>query len=90
MSFPEYFYRNPDLVAADMDGETVMMSFERGSYFGLGGVGPRIWSMLENRISLSKIVTIVCAEYDVDEETCTADVQQFLEKMIENELVISD
>ncbi len=90
MSLMARIYRNPDMVATDMDGDTVMMSFERGTYFGLGGVGPRIWNLLENPTSMSAIVTTICAEYDVDEETCSADVQRFLAKMIENELVISD
>ncbi len=90
MSLTARIYRNHDLIAADMDGDTVMMSLERGTYFGLGGVGPRIWSLLENPTSMSAIVTAICAEYDVDEQTCTADVQRFLAKMIENELVISD
>lgn len=83
-------YRNPDMIAADMDGDIVMMSFERGTYFGLGGLGPRIWNLLENPTSMSAIVATICAEYEVDEQTCTADVQRFLAKMIENELVISD
>ena len=82
--------RNPDLIAADKDGDTVMMSFERGTYFGLGGVGSRIWGLLENPTSMSAIVRAICAEYDVDEQTCTADVQRFVAMMIENELVISD
>jgi hypothetical protein len=83
-------YRNPDLIAADMDGDTVMMSFERGTYFGLGGVGPRVWTLLENPTSIAAIVTTICAEYDVDEQTCTEDIQRFIAKMIENQIVISD
>ena len=90
MSMMARIYRNPDMIAADMDGDTVMMSFERGTYFGLGGVGPRIWNLLEGPTSFSAIVTVICAEYDVDEQTCTADVQRFLAKMIENKLVISE
>ena len=34
------FARNPNLVAAEMDGDMVMMSIEHGTYFGLTGIGP--------------------------------------------------
>ena len=39
--------RDPDMIAAEMDGDLVMMSIERGEYFGVGGVGPRLWELLE-------------------------------------------
>ena len=90
MSLTTQICRNSDLIAADMDGDTVMMSLERGTYFRLGGVGSRIWNLLENPTSVSAIVRAICAEYDVDEQTCTRDVQRFVAMMIENELVISD
>jgi len=37
MPIKTVFVRNPDLIAADMDGDTVMMSIECGEYYGIGG-----------------------------------------------------
>lgn len=31
------FVRNPDLIATDMYGDTLMMSIEYGEYYGFGG-----------------------------------------------------
>ena len=38
--------RNPNLVAANVDGDLVMMSVEQGEYFGITGVGSRVWELL--------------------------------------------
>lgn len=79
--------RLPDLIATDMDGETVMMSIERGEYFGLGGVGTRVWELLAQPTSLAEIIRVICSEYEVDEATCQADIQTFVEDLITNGLV---
>lgn len=83
------FVRNPDLVSTDMDGDTVMMSVERGNYYGIGGVGSRIWELLENPISIDDIVRRICFEFEVDEEVCHDDVSRFVEELMANELVMS-
>lgn len=82
------FQRNPDLIAADMNGEVVMMNLERGAYFGLDGVGSRIWALIESAVAPDEIVAALTAEYAVDAETCKADVERFLAELIENGLAV--
>jgi Coenzyme PQQ synthesis protein D (PqqD) len=84
---PSSFVRNPDLVTADMDGDTVMMSVERGEYFGLGGVGARVWDLLAQPTPLSELVRQICAEYAVDASTCEADLKRFLGELMAQGLV---
>lgn len=79
--------RNPDMISADMDGDTVMMHIERGDYFGIGGAGPRIWELLENPVTLADIVTTLCAEFQVDTATCEADLRVFMQQLQENDLI---
>jgi hypothetical protein len=73
--------RNPELVWTDMDGETVMMSRELGQYFGLGGVGSRIWTLLAEPVTAGEICRRIAIEFDVD--GCEADVVPFLGKLLE-------
>lgn len=73
--------RNPNLVAVDMDGDTVMMCIETGQYFGVAGVAARVWDLLENSMSLDELVRIIQAEYEVDEATCQADLMVFVRSM---------
>jgi hypothetical protein len=81
------FSRSSDLLSTDMDGETVMMSISRGQYYGVGGVGPRIWELLTRPMSVADIVQAICAEYAVDRDSCEADVRTFLGNLLAHGLV---
>ena len=81
------FQRNPDLVATEMDGDIVMMSIERGEYYGIDGVGPRVWELLESPVTTADIVKTVCEEFEVDETTCRADMERFLGELQDYKLV---
>ncbi|HWR39186.1 MAG TPA: lasso peptide biosynthesis PqqD family chaperone [Patescibacteria group bacterium] len=70
--------QKPGLIAADMDGEKVMMDIESGKYFGLDPIGSCIWNMMETKCSLRDMVAQLQQEFDVDEQTCTKDVINFL------------
>jgi hypothetical protein len=80
--------RNPRLIAADMDGDTVMMNIESGEYFGLGGVGTRVWELLAAPHTLAQLVQTICTEYEVDATTCEADVRRFLGDLLKNGLAV--
>lgn len=79
--------RNPDLIAADVDGDTVMMRLERDDYYGISGAGSRIWELLEEPIKLSEIVAKICEEFEVDEPTCKTDAIEFIEALVRLDLV---
>ncbi len=78
--------RNPELFFTDMDGELVMMSVARGEYFGLGGIAPRLWALLETPRTPRFLRETVLAEFDVDEPTCLRDVAEFIANMIAKDL----
>ena len=79
--------RHPELVAAEMDGDLVMMSIERGEYYGVGGVGPRVWELLEEPISIDGLTATICSEFEVEEARCREDVTQFVTQMSEMGLI---
>lgn len=81
--------RNPDLVAAEMDGDIVMMSVETGTYFGLTGIAPQIWDALENPQTAEEIFNQLMSLYEVEESVLLADLNAFLADMQQNGLVMS-
>lgn len=80
------FVRSTDFVSTDMDGETVMMSIEHGSYFGISGVGTLIWDLLAEPQTTESLTDRLCGEYDVDDATARRDVEAFLAKLAEHGL----
>ncbi len=73
-----------DIVASDIDDEVVMMSVEKGQYYGLDSIGSRVWKLIEKPIKVSELIAALILKYDVDRETCTRDVLAFLEKLHED------
>lgn len=79
--------RNPGLVFADMDGETVLMDVESGAYYGISGVGCRYWELMAEPISISDMVALICADYDVDPVRCESDLLKLIKDLVANGLI---
>lgn len=80
--------RNPELLAVDMDGETVMMDMESGNYFGVNAVGSHIWEVLETDNTVQSIVESVESHFEAAEtDSVKDDVLSFLGEMQEQKLV---
>jgi|APCry1669189534_1035231.scaffolds.fasta_scaffold98199_2 hypothetical protein len=80
--------RNPDLIGTEMDGELVMMSIEKGSYYGISGIGPRVWELLETPTTGQVMCDTIRQEYAVTQEQCEQDVMNFLNGMFKNGLLV--
>lgn len=79
-----------DIVAAGMDGETMMMRIESGKYYGLGSVGSRIWELISEPRPVAQIIDSLVAEYDVGPEQCRVDTLEFLNRLYEERLIKID
>ncbi len=75
------------LLAADMDGDLVMLSMERGDYYGVSGIGPFIWKLLETPKTVTELVAFICDEYEVDVDRARADVETFLSQLSDGGMV---
>lgn len=75
------------LIAADMDGEKVMMSIEQGKYYGLDAIGSSIWELIAKPVTVQEIVEVLIREYDVSEKQCQKEVNIFLNKMYQEGLI---
>lgn len=78
--------RHPDMLSAEIGGEAVMMSIEKGAYFGLNPVATRIWDLIETPRSVQALIATILDEYDVTPEDCERDVQGFVADMLEKGL----
>ncbi len=66
----------------ELSGEKVMVDYGSGKYFMLHGIANDVWDMLgEKVIPVSGIIDRILEEYEVDRETCTEEVLDFLEKL---------
>lgn len=82
--------RNPAVLAAEVDGETVMMSIEAGRYYGLDDIGTVIWKRINPPCSFSDLVEGLAADYEADRATIASDVRALLERMAQEHVVRLD
>jgi hypothetical protein len=88
MTMQKVLVRKADIFAADMDGSTVMMNMETGMYYNLGEVGSRIWELLEQPIRVADLIEALTGEFDVDFDRCAKDTIPFLQRLLENKLIL--
>jgi hypothetical protein len=70
-----------------LDDEVVLLNLDNECYYGLDEVSTRMWEVLCSSPSIAAGVDTLLAEYDVDADTLRADVEVFLNKLVENGLV---
>ena len=75
-------------VSTAVPGETVILDPTSGRYFGLDGVGSRVWDMLQTPTSLRSMVAAITSEYDVDAATCERDLRALLVELDAKGLVV--
>jgi Coenzyme PQQ synthesis protein D (PqqD) len=73
--------RSGELLSTDLDDETVLMSIEAGSYYGMEGTARRIWALLVDPHPLSSLSGRLALEYHVTPEQCLQDILPFLEEL---------
>lgn len=80
----------PAVIADDIDGEIVIMNLERGSYYGLDALGADIWRMVIAQKTGEDIAALIASHFGVDAERVRTDVSALIEKMLENEVLVSE
>lgn len=75
------YVRTATPLAAEVDGELVMLDPATSRYFGLADTGMRIWQLLEEPRSVDDLVATLVAEYEVEPEQCTDEVMAFLDQL---------
>jgi hypothetical protein len=68
----------------DFAGETVIIHFERGTYFSLQGSACAIWSMLQAPTSIAAMTEVVCSTVRLDFE---ATLSAFMAQLAEADLI---
>lgn len=91
----EYMIRHGDSIvasrsaqlSADLGSEFVILGAREELYYGVDGVGARIWELIQEPRTVSFLVETISAEYEVDPERCAKDVEVFLDELSRRSLV---
>ena len=78
----------PQVMSRLVDDETVLLDLASGMYFGLDGVGKRIWESISEGASLAEAAAVIAAEYEVDESQALADILKFTGDLVDRGLLV--
>lgn len=76
-----------DQVSAEVEGEAVILNLADGVYYGLDGVGARVWELLREPRTVGELAGAVAAEFEVDAETAARDLEVLLADLTARRLV---
>lgn len=69
-------------LSSNMGEELVMMSIDNGNYVSISRVGARIYALLKTPATLDAVCDRLVEDYEVEPETCRAEVEAFVAEMI--------
>ena len=75
------------VIFRQMGDEMVLLDLESGLYFGVDGVGQRIWETFAEGRNLEEAIAVVVAEYEVEEAQAQADVIAFVRNLVDRGLL---
>jgi hypothetical protein len=76
-----------DVVWQRLSDEVVILNLATGTYFGLDGVGGRIWCLIAEHGSREKILEILKQEFDAPEEQLRQDLDQLVQQLTDKRLI---
>lgn len=80
---------NPDLAWRVIDGEVVILKIKTTTYYSLDPVGSFIWQGLNDKSrERDEILNDLLAEFEVDQETASKDLDELFTDLTREELVL--
>jgi len=73
-------------LAAEIDGEVVMIGLDSGRYFGLDAIGTAIWKRIEQPCRIDSLCAGLAEDFEGDPAVIATETRAFLEKLFERNL----
>ncbi|TXT35021.1 MAG: coenzyme PQQ biosynthesis protein PqqD [Comamonadaceae bacterium] len=74
-------------VATSIDDQIVLLSLDKGNYYGMNGVLTSIWHWVAQPMRVSDICKKLIETYEVSDEVCKKDVQRILLELQQEGLI---
>jgi hypothetical protein len=80
--------RNPDICAAELDGEVCLYNPENAEYLNLNGTGSYIWTLLDSPAELDALISNLQQRYNVDADTCRVETEAFVAEALQRGMLV--
>ena len=79
--------RLKEILSAEVGNEVVLMSTEKGVYYGLNPVGAWVWSLLGEPVPVHELCEKIVEEFEVTLEQCQEELLVLLKELQEQGLI---
>jgi hypothetical protein len=76
------------VLARKAAGETVLLNIDNEQYYGLEGVGTRLWELVEAGTTFGETVSTLLGEYEVERDALVGDLSALVVDLQKNGLVV--
>jgi hypothetical protein len=76
-----------DVVFRQLDEEAVLLNLKSGTYFGLNDVGARVWQLIAEQRTLSRVLDALVEEYDAEPHVLERDLLELSRQLCAKGLV---
>lgn len=76
-----------DVIFRELDGEAIILNLATGYYFGLDGVGTRLWALLSEPGGLRHAVDVMAGEYEIDRLALERDALDLMNALVDKGLL---
>ncbi len=80
---------HPNQLAAEIDGQVVVMGLVQGKYIGFDGIATTIWRRLEQTPSVAELCAGLARDFDGDPAVIRQDVGDLLARLDEFGLIVT-
>jgi len=77
----------PDILGRVVDNEAVLVLPNLGKVKVVNEVGAAIWQLIDGKRNINQICTEICEQFDVDTATAEADILQFINELLERQII---
>jgi hypothetical protein len=85
---PHYRINEPNVVAENFGDEIVAVNLDTGVYYSMHGSAATIWKLLQEGQAVDHIAAALAAAHDAAAATIAADVDAFLDRLVDEKLVV--
>lgn len=78
----------PDVVACSLESGNALLDLTSSNYYSLNGSAAMIWEWIDSGATIAELVERMLETYDVDRETCVADIQSIVASFEQAGLVV--
>jgi hypothetical protein len=87
IDFNSVVQRDPNIIAAEAGEDVVMVSIDKGEYYGVSHVAREIWQAIEGPKKVSDLIDDLVNNYNVERSVCEKETLLFLEELLTERLL---